>query len=95
MNKTSLHPNFILGAVSFILFLLGVVIKGSGYVAGNIIVLTAISIGAIHWIWGIKDVFSNSHLNSRSKSFWLIPVLLIPPLGGMIYYLMKHKNVRI
>lgn len=93
LKKNIRHPSFIIGATSFILFLLGIVLRGNGFVAGDKIVLSAIILGAIHWIWSIVDVITGYDLNPGSKSFWLILVMLIPPLGGMIYYLMKRKNV--
>jgi len=89
------HPSFIIGAASFVVFLLGVVLRGNGYVHGDVVILSAIILGAIHWIWSIVDVITTYDLNPDSKSFWLILVMLIPPLGGMIYYMMKRKNVAI
>jgi hypothetical protein len=94
MKKNMKHPAFITGAVSFVLFLLGVILRGNGYVAGDKVILSAFILGAIHWIWTVIDVARGYDLNPSSKSFWLIMVLLIPPLGGMIYYMMKRKNVR-
>lgn len=88
------HPAFLIGAISFVVFLLGVILRGNGYVGGDKIILSAIILGAIHWIWSVIDVAKGNDLNSSSKSFWLIMVLLIPPLGGMIYYMMKRKNMR-
>jgi hypothetical protein len=95
MKKNIGHPNFIIGAVSFLLFLLGIVLRGNGYVAGDKVILSAIILGAIHWIWAVVEVITGYDLNPASKSFWLILVMLIPPLGGMIYYMMKRKNVSI
>lgn len=95
LKENTTHPNFIIGAVSLLLFLVGIFIRGNGYAAGTVIVIIAISLGAIHWIWGIIDVSTKYNLNPNSKEFWLILVILIPPVGGMIYYLMKRKNVSI
>lgn len=94
MKKNMKHPAFIIGALSFFLFLLGVILRGNNYVSGDKVILSAIILGAIHWIWTVIDVIRGYDLNPPSKSFWLIMVLLIPPLGGMIYYMMKRKNVR-
>jgi len=93
LKQNTRHPSFIIGAASFILFLLGIILRGNGYVVGDKIILSAILLGAIHWIWSVTDVVTRYDLNPGSKSFWLILVMLIPPLGGMIYYLMKRKNV--
>jgi len=93
LKKNIRHPSFIIGATSFILFILCIVLRANNFVPGDKIILSAIVLGAIHWIWSLIDVITGYDLNSDSKSFWLIMVMLIPPLGGMIYYLMKRKNV--
>jgi hypothetical protein len=94
MKKNMTHPSFIIGAVSFLVFLVGIVLRANSYVLGDKLILAAIVLGAIHWIWSIADVLGGYDLNPGSKSFWLILVMLIPPLGGMIYYMMKRKNVQ-
>ena len=93
LKKNMGHPAFIIGAVSFVLFLFGVVLRGNNVVFGDKVILFAIVLGAIHWIWTVIEVITGYNLNPNSKSFWLILVMLIPPLGGMIYYMMKRKNV--
>ncbi len=94
LKKNTRYPNFILGAVSLLLFVIGVIIRAN-FAVGTTIVFIAVGLGAVHWIWGITDIITGYDLNPRSKTFWLIIVTLIPPLGGMIYYLMKRKNVSI
>ena len=93
LKKNTKHPGFIIGCISFVLFLLGIILRANNYVFGDKIILSAVVLGAIHWIWSMIDVISGYDLNPASKSFWLIIVMLIPPLGGMIYYMMKRKNV--
>jgi hypothetical protein len=93
LKKNMKHPSFIIGAFSFVLFLFGIILRGNSYVTGDQVILSAIILGAIHWVWSIIDVITGYDLNPNSKSFWLIIVMLIPPLGGMIYYMMKRKNV--
>jgi hypothetical protein len=93
LKKNMRNPNFILGGISLILFIFGIVLKGNSYEVGNLILLASIVLGAVHWIWGIIDVSSGEDLKPDSKIFWLILVGLIPPLGGMFYYMMKRKNV--
>jgi len=93
LKKNITHPAFIIGALSFILFIPGIALRANNFVFGDKIVLSAIALGAIHWIWSMVDVITGYDLNEESKIFWLIMVMLIPPLGGMIYYMMKRKNV--
>lgn len=93
LKKNMYHPSFIIGAISFVLFLFGVVLRGNGYVSGDKVILSAVILGAVHWVWTMVDVFTGYDLNPDSRSFWIIMVMLIPPLGGMIYYMMKRKNI--
>jgi hypothetical protein len=93
LKKNTTHPGFIIGALSFILFILGIVLRANNFVFGDKIILSAIVLGAIHWIWSLIDVITGYDLNAESRSFWLILVMLIPPLGGMFYYMMKRKNI--
>jgi hypothetical protein len=93
LKKNMKHPSFIIGATSFVIFLVGIILRGNGYVGGDKVILSAIILGAIHWAWSIVDVITGYDLNPNSRSFWLILVMLIPPLGGMIYYMMKRKNI--
>jgi hypothetical protein len=93
LKKNMQHPSFIIGLLSFIIFILGVVLRGNGYMRGGLVILSAIILGGIHWVWAMVDVINGYDLKPGSKIFWLIMVMLIPPLGGMIYYMMKRKNV--
>jgi hypothetical protein len=92
-KKDIRHPSFIIGAISMVLFLAGIAFRANGYATGDWIILFSAVLGGIHWIWSIVDVSTGYDLNPDSKTFWLIIVLLIPPAGGMIYYLMKRKNI--
>ncbi len=89
------HPSFIIGATSFLLLILGVVFKGNGFRIGNYVILSGIILGGIHWLWSSIDVFTNKNMNSESRMFWMILVMLIPPVGGMVYYMMRSKNIRL
>ena len=93
LNKTAIHPNFILGAFSFLLLLLGVVLRSDDFMIGDYLKLAGITCGAVHWIWSMIDVFTNHELNSKSRPFWTILVVLIPPLGGMFYYMNGRTNI--
>jgi Zn-dependent membrane protease YugP len=95
LKKNLKHPNFIIGLLSFVLFLLGIVLRGNGYVQGDIVILSAVVLGAVHWIWSIITVITGYDLSPESKTFWLILVMLVPPVGGMLYYMMKRKNISI
>lgn len=95
LKKNTRHPSFIIGLASFILLILGVGLKANSYSLGDIVIISAIALGAVHWIWSIIDVSKGYDLNADSRVFWLILVVLIPPIGGMIYYMMQRKNISI
>ncbi len=78
MKAVLRYPNFILGLTSFLLLLLGVAFKANSYKGGDYIILSAILIGTIHWIWSIMDVVKAA---PRLKTFWLIIVVVVPPVG--------------
>lgn len=94
LSRRSPHPNLVLGAVSFVLLFVGIVLRANDIMAGSYLILGAFIIGGIHWIWGMTDVFRNRELLPNSRIFWMVVVLLVPPVGGMLYYLMRSKNVR-
>lgn len=90
-----IHPNLLVGFFSFLMLLIGVILKGNNLGrTGNYLLIAAFGLGFIHWIWAIITVFINKELDERSRIFWMTLVVIMPPLGGMYYYLMKRKNVR-
>jgi hypothetical protein len=84
--KRTHHPNFILGIASLILMIVGVVVTYNGFRAGDYILIGSVAMGAIHWIWSIIDVINHQPNKSQSKVFWIILVVIIPPVGGLLYY---------
>lgn len=93
LRKNMKQPSFIIRAISFVLLLVGVVIKSNGLRSGDYVIIISVVLGFVHWIWSIADVAKSKHLDQRSRPFWLTMVVIIPPLGGMFYYMMKSKNV--
>jgi hypothetical protein len=93
--KNIRHPNFLLGLFSFILFLVGIGMRANGMQGGDYVIGTSVVLGGIHWIWSIIDVFKDYRVNSGSENqiIWIILVVIIPPIGGMLYYTMS-KTVR-
>ena len=92
MKRTS-HPNFILGAISLLLLFVGIGFKVNGYRFGDYIWIAATIMGGIHWIWSIIDAFKHQTAGSQSRVFWIILIIVIPPVGGLLYYAMS-KTMR-
>jgi hypothetical protein len=91
--KQTTHPNFILGLASLVLLFIGVGLKFYSYRSGDIVLISAAVLGGIHWIWSIIDVFRQQSSASQSRVFWMILVVVLPPIGGLMYYA-SSKTVR-
>lgn len=86
------HPNFIIALAAVFLAILAIAVRSSGdNSTGDALLITAVVLGIIHWIWSIIDVSRTTTLEGSQKKFWLIAVIAIP-LGGMFYYLMHSKR---
>jgi hypothetical protein len=93
LKKNMKHPSFIIGLLSFIVLVLGAILMRTDEETGHYVILASVVLGAIHWIWSIIDVVKSKHLDPRSRPFWIALVVIVPPLGGMMYYIMKTKNL--
>ena len=93
--KTNMkHPNFILGLISYILFLIGIIMVSTGYEVGKAVVFAAVIMGALQWVGSLVDVSRDPALNDQhSRYFWFAIVLMIPPLAGMLYYMVDAKRI--
>jgi hypothetical protein len=90
MKKKVTHPNFYLGLISFILLFLGIGLRANGYAGGDYVIIASIALGGIHWVWSIIDVFKDYKMSGSEnrRIIWVILVILVPPIGGMLYYLL-------
>ena len=93
--KHTTHPNFILGIISFLLLFLGIGMRANGIRMGDYVLGFSLVLGLIHWIWSIIDVFKSFRVHSASENriLWVILVVVLPPIGGILYYAMS-KTVR-
>ncbi len=59
------------------------------------LILVAFLLGGIHWIGSIVDVWTDPTLKNEDKSryFWFALVIMIPPMAGVLYYMMRQKKV--
>ena len=93
LKKNTHHPSFIIGMLSFVLLLASVAFRANDFGSADHFMLASIILGGIHWVWSVIDVFKNYDLDPGSRIFWIVVVMLIPPVGGMLFYLMKRKKV--
>jgi hypothetical protein len=96
-QRRIIHPNFITGLVSYIALLGGVLLNAYGLEAGKSVIVGSILLGGLHWLGSVVDVTRDpmKKENEGLWYFWFVSVLIIPPLGGMIYYMINNKRVRV
>ena len=99
MNKKIrfIHPNFIVGLISYLALIVGIVSNASGAEIGDEIIVSSFIILGLHWALAIVDV-SRDQMKKENEGlwyFWFASVLIIAPLGGMIYYMINDKRVSI
>lgn len=96
LKKDTFHPSFIIGAISYLLLFVGIGLKANTYRIGDYVILAGIGFGGIHWIWSLLDVWKDPQLKgTQSRVLWVSLVIILAPVGGMMYYLMKRKRVSI
>lgn len=93
--KNLRHPNFILAIVSFIVLLIGIGMRSSGYQAGDYVLGAGTVLAGIHWIWAIVDVIGRHDLKPFQKRFWLIVVIAVPVFGAMVFYGLHQERGKI
>ena len=91
--KQTTHPNLILGIVSLLLMFVGIALKVNTFRSGDMVLIGSVILGGIHWVWSIIDVFKHQTSASQSRKFWIILVIVLPPIGGILYYI-SSKTVR-
>ena len=89
------HPNFLLAAVSVIVFIVGIIMRANSSEAGTYVIIFSLILGAIHWVWSIIDVIGASDMRPFQKRFWLIIVIAAPGIGGMLFYAMHQRSDKI
>lgn len=89
------HPNFLTGLASYLLLLVGIFLRYGNLSLGRTVIGTAVVLGGIHWVASIADVLTNANLKKypESRYLWLALIVMIPPVCGMLYYLMNKRNV--
>jgi hypothetical protein len=90
--KKLTHPNFILGLFSMLLIFIGVGLQANHYASGDAVLIGALGLGGIHWIWSIIDVLRDYRTANRTEDrniLWVI--IAVIPVGGLFYYGMGRK----
>ena len=62
---------------------------------GTYLMYIGLGMAVIYWVWSVIDVLTAEDLKPYQKKFWLIIVLVVPPLGGALYHMMHQKRNKI
>jgi hypothetical protein len=75
------------------MLLAGVVLLVFEPALGRLFIIGSFIAGGVHWITSMIDVCTDRNLkNQESRYFWLALVIMVPPLAGMIYYMIDERN---
>lgn len=94
MNNTK-HPSIYLGIFCIILVAIGIGLKANGYRFSDYLLIGAVVLAAIHWIWSVIEVAGRADLKPFQKRFWLIIVIAAPVIGGMLFHILHQRAGRI
>ena len=96
-GRRIVHPNFIIGLVSYVTLLVGVLLHSDGFEAGYSLIVGAVVLGGLHWIGSIIDVSRDPARKEEDSIwyFWMAVVIMVPPIAGMMYYMFNNKKVTV
>lgn len=81
----------ILLVISFILFLIGILIPGRGTTLHVFVVVTSIVLGFVFYAVSFKQVLS---LKSERRIFWIVAIVCVPMIGNLIYIIVHDALTR-
>ena len=84
----------ILLIVSFILFLIGVSIPGTGTVLHVIFVVAGTFLGFVFYVLTLTQVLKTASLSPGRRVFWIVAIVCLPMIGNLIYLIMHDADVR-
>src|SRR5690349_6795085 len=82
-TRNMVHPNFMIGMLSNVILIAGIVFTQMGIEWRRSVVLISFLLLGIHWVWSIINVWKDKELKGKDagNSFWLSLVIMIPPLA--------------
>jgi hypothetical protein len=84
----------ILLIVSFLLFLIGISIPGTGTPLHVIFVVAGTALGFIFYVLTFMQVLKTPSLSSGRRIFWIVAIVCLPMIGNLIYVIMHDADVR-
>jgi hypothetical protein len=84
----------ILLIVSFILFLIGVSIPGTGRLLHIVFVVVGTTLGFLFYVLTFMQVLKTPSLSEGRRIFWIVAIVCVPMIGNLIYVIMHDADVR-
>ena len=84
----------ILLIISFVLFMIGIFIPGTGRPLHIMFVVAGVIVGFIFYLLTFMDVLKTSSLNGGKRIFWIVAIVCLPMIGNLIYILLQDAFTR-
>ena len=84
----------ILLIASFILFLIGVSIPGTGTVLHIVLVVAGTVLGFTFYVLTFMQVLKTPSLSPGRRVFWIVVIVCLPMIGNLIYVIVHDADVR-
>ena len=95
-QKTSMiHPNFIIGLISYFGLLAGVIMYSNDLAIAEQVITGSLILSVAHWLISVISVLRDQRRkqNEGLWYFWFTAVFMVPPIAGMMYYMVNNKRV--
>jgi RsiW-degrading membrane proteinase PrsW (M82 family) len=89
--KNISRPGTILAMAGTALILAGIITMPH-YEFGLYITYAGFLLAGLFWLWTVMDVIGAPNLKSFQKMFWLVVTILIPVMGGLMFYVMQQQH---
>lgn len=86
------NPNFDLGILTIVTFIVGIFVLNTSQHYGSIILYTGTGLGITFSLVTIIEVVRSKKFKGQKKALWLMIVFLVPVLGSFMYYLFTGSN---
>jgi hypothetical membrane protein len=84
----------ILLIVSFLLFLIGIFIPGTGRPLHIAFVVAGVTLGFLFYLLTFIQVIKTPSLNSGRRIFWIVAIICVPMIGNVIYIILHDADTR-
>ena len=92
-KRNTRHPNFFIGLFGYLAMFLGVILHAHGHPAAVLLIIGSLVFAVIHWTRALFDIATDPGLKGDdSRYFWLGIVIMVPPMAGMIYYMIEERR---